>query len=430
MVFQQGVSRETERLSLLYRIARTLTSSLDLDEVLNTVLDEVIAATRAERAFLVLVDSNGSQTFRSARGLEQSPIDDPQSQVSLGVLDRVLREGRPLLTSNAQSDDWLSERKSVMILGLRSVLCVPLQNKDVISGIIYVDNRVQSGIFTSDDLDLLNSIAASAAVAIENARLYQVAIEKGRLERELQLAHEVQVNLLPVELPQYAGWEFAARWDPAYEVAGDFYDLQTTSKDLVCAVVADVSDKGMAAALYMAMSRTIIRASVLQAKTLAEGIHQSNQLICQDSRAGMFVTLFYGQLNPKTGEFTYVNGGHNPPIHFSAKTGKLTRLTRTGMALGVEAETPYDQATITIEPEDFVLLYTDGVTEAFNLHNQPFGEKRLEELLLEHNHPTALELIDHIVDRVKQFSGREQPSDDLTIVALSRKAAPPAGTQA
>ncbi|MHB1338174.1 MAG: GAF domain-containing protein, partial [Bellilinea sp.] len=165
MVFQQGVSRETERLSLLYRIAQTLTSSLDLDEVLNTVLDEVIAATRAERAFLVLVDNNGSQTFRSARGLEQSPIDDPQSQVSLGVIERVLREGRPLLTSNAQSDDWLSERKSVMILGLRSVLCVPLQNKNIISGIIYVDNRVQSGIFTSDDLDLLNSIAASAAVA-------------------------------------------------------------------------------------------------------------------------------------------------------------------------------------------------------------------------------------------------------------------------
>lgn len=430
MVFGQGVSRETERLSLLYRISQTLTSSLDLDEVLNTVLDEVIAATRAERAFLVLVDGSGVQTFRAARGLEQNTIDDPKSQVSLGVIDRVLREGRPLLTSNAQSEDWLSERKSVMVLGLRSVLCVPLQNKNIISGIIYVDNRVQSGIFTSDDLDLLNSIAASATVAIENARLYQVAIEKGRLERELQLAHEVQVNLLPVELPEYPGWEFAARWDPAYEVAGDFYDLQTTDRDQVCAVVADVSDKGMAAALYMALSRTIIRASVLQAERLAEGIRQANQLICQDSPSGMFVTLFYGQLNPRTGQFTYVNGGHNPPIHYNAKTGKLTRLTRTGMALGVEIDTPYEQETINIEPGDFVLLYTDGVTEAFDHQGQLFGEKRLEELLIEHSSSTARELVDQIVESVKQFSSRDQPSDDLTIVTLSRNTTRNSGNQA
>lgn len=422
MVFRPGISRETERLSLLYRISQTFTSTLNLDEVLNTVLDEVIAATRAERAFLVLVEENGTQTFRAARGLEQSSIEDPRSQVSLGVIDRVLREGRPLLTSNAQSDDWLSERKSVMILGLRSVLCVPLQHKDNIHGIVYVDNRVQSGIFTSDDLDLLSSIAASAAVAIENARLYQVAIEKGRLERELQLAHEVQVNLLPTELPQHPGWEFAARWDPAFEVAGDFYDLQSLNKDTVCTVVADVSDKGMAAALYMAMARTIIRASVVNANTLAEGIDQANQLICRDSHAGMFVTLFYGQLNPQTGQYVYVNAGHNPPLHFSASTGKLTPLTRSGMALGVDDTAVYEQHSIKIEKDDFILLYTDGVTEAFNPMDKMFGVDRLEKLLLVHEHPDAMELVDHIVGEVKRFSERDQPSDDLTIVVISRKA--------
>ncbi|HWR65456.1 MAG TPA: GAF domain-containing SpoIIE family protein phosphatase [Bellilinea sp.] len=428
MVLRQGISRETERLSLLYRISQTINSSLDLDEVLKTVLDEVIAATRAERAFLVMTDGE-VQTFRVARGQEQTPIDDPRSQVSRGVIDRVLREGRPLLTSNAQSEDWLSERKSVMMLGLRSVLCVPLRHKGSTSGIIYVDNRVQSGIFTSDDLDLLNSIASSAAVAIENARLYQLAIDKGRLERELQLAHEVQVNLLPVELPQFAGWEFAARWDPAYEVAGDFYDLQPTEKNRVCAVVADVSDKGMAAALYMAISRTIIRASVLHTSSLSEGIRQANQLICQDSHSGMFVTVFYGQLNPTTGTFTYVNAGHNPPLHYSAANHKLTRLTRTGMALGVDESAQFVQHSIKMAPDDFILLYTDGVTEAFNLTNQAFGEKRLEDILLEHRHPNAAELVDHIVDSVKQFSQRDHPSDDLTLVVLLRRDGKSAGTK-
>ena len=203
-MLRPGISRETERLSLLYRISQTINSSLDLDEVLK-LLGRGYCRYPSRTRFLVMTDGE-VQTFRAARGQEQTPIDDPRSQVSRGVIDRVLREGRPLLTSNAQSEDWLSERKSVMMLGLRSVLCVPLRNKGLTSGIIYVDDRVQSGIFTSDDLDLLNSIASSAAVAIENARLYQLAIDKVWLERELQLAHEVQVNLLPVELPQFAGW--------------------------------------------------------------------------------------------------------------------------------------------------------------------------------------------------------------------------------
>jgi len=428
MVLRPGVSRETERLSFLYRISQTLNSSLDLDEVLNTVLDEVIAATRAERAFLVLAGEDGTQTFRAARGVEQTSIDDPRSQVSRGVIDRVLQEGQPLLTSNAQSDDWLSERKSVMILGLRSVLCVPLRNKGITRGIIYVDNRVQSGIFTSDDLDLLNSIGASAAVAIENARLYQLAIDKGRLERELQLAHEVQVNLLPVELPHYAGWDFAARWEPAFEVAGDFYDLQTNEKNNICAIIADVSDKGMAAALYMALARTILRATVLNTDRLANAIQMANQLICQDSRSGMFVTVFYGQLNPATGSFSYVNAGHNPPIHFHADTGRMTRLVRTGMALGVDEGAHFTQKTIQLEPDDFILLYTDGVTEAFNLEEMAFGENRLEEILTEHVHPDATELVEHIVGQVKHFSGQDHPSDDLTLVVLSRKDLTPAGS--
>lgn len=427
MVLRQGVSRETERLSLLYRISQTFNSSLNLDEVLNSVLDEVIAATRAERAFLVLMDENGSQTFRAARGQEQSPINDPRSQVSLGVINRVLREGQPLLTSNAQSDDWLSERKSVMVLGLRSVLCVPLRHMGVTNGIIYVDNRVQSGIFTSDDLDLLNSIGASAAIAIENARLYQVAIDKGRLERELQLAHEVQINLLPVELPQFSGWEFAARWEPAFEVAGDFYDLTATEKNKVCTVIADVSDKGLAAALYMALSRTILRATVLNAEHLKDAISRANQLICNDSRSGMFVTVFYGQLNPATGSFSYVNAGHNPPLHYSAAKKTITRLGRTGMALGVDETAQYVQKTIKLEPDDFVLLYTDGVTEAFNLDNEAFGEGRLLEILEKGPLSSAASLADTIVKKVKQFSKRDHPSDDLTLVVLSRKEEKPAG---
>src|SRR4030042_698982 len=214
-----------ERLALLYRLSQTFNSSLDLDQVLNLVMDEVIAVTGAERGFLTLREANGSLMFRVARGRDQKTIDDPQFQISRSVVERVAQEGEPILTSDAQKDDRFSARQSVVILGLRSILCVPLKIKDQVLGVIYVDNRLQTGIFSEADLELLTAIASSAAIATENARLYQVAVEKGRMARELQMAREVQASLLPQETPQGPGWEFAACWQPARGGAGGYYDL-------------------------------------------------------------------------------------------------------------------------------------------------------------------------------------------------------------
>ena len=187
----------SDRLALLYRLSQTFNSSLDLDEVLNRVMDEVVATTQAERGFVMLCEPGERLVFRAARGMDQKTIDEPRFQVSRSVVERVAREGQPILTSDAQVDDRFSMRDSVLILGLRSILCVPLKIKDQVLGVVYVDNRLQAGIFGQEQLGLLNAIAASAAIAIENARLYQVAIEKGRLERELQMAHDVQASLLP-----------------------------------------------------------------------------------------------------------------------------------------------------------------------------------------------------------------------------------------
>ena len=293
-----------DRLALLYRLSQTFSSSLDLDEVLNRVMDEVIAATRAERGFVMLSESGGDLTFRAARGMDHDTIDDPQFQVSPSVVERVAREGQPVLTSDAQADGRFSMRLSVVSLGLRSILCVPLKIKDQITGVIYVDNRLQVGIFGPADLELMTAIASSASISIENARLYQLAVEKGRLERDLQVAREVQSSLLPRETPQVAGWEFAARWKPARQVSGDFYDFLPLDGGRLALVLGDVSDKGMPAALFMALTRSIIRASVGHAPSPAGAITRANRLICADSSGGMFVTLFCGLLNPETGEFT------------------------------------------------------------------------------------------------------------------------------
>jgi len=193
--------------------------------VLNLVIDEVIVALRAERGFVMLREGDGHLSFRVARGIDQQSIDDPNFQVSRSVIENVASGGEPILAFDAQTDPRFSMRQSVTILGLRSVLCVPLTIKTAVLGVIYVDNRLQAGNFTQSDLDLLSAIASNAAIAIENARLYQLAVEKGRLESELQMARQVQVSLLPAQVPQVDGWEFTARWLPARQVSGDFYDF-------------------------------------------------------------------------------------------------------------------------------------------------------------------------------------------------------------
>jgi len=412
----------SDRLALLFRLSQTFNSSLDLDEVLNRVMDEVIAVTHAERGFVMLHDSKGRLVFRVARGMDQSTIDDPQFQISRSVVERVAREGQAVLTSDAQSDERFSMRQSVMDLGLRSILCVPLTIRNKTLGGVYVDNRLQAGIFTQSDLDLLSAIASSAAIAIENARLYQMAVEKGRMERELQMAHEIQAGLLPGEMPQVSGWEFVARWQPAREVAGDYYDFIPLDPGggQLGLVIADVSDKGMPAALFMALTRSVVRASVGHAPSSADGIAHANRLICEDATGGMFVTLFYAQLNPETGDMTYVNAGHNPPLLYRADQDLLTELTSTGMALGVMEDTSFEQRTVRLNAGDFVFLYTDGVTEALDSQRREFGEERLQRVILDKRHAPAAEMVAGLEQALREFVGASSPADDITVVAAKR----------
>jgi sigma-B regulation protein RsbU (phosphoserine phosphatase) len=409
----------SDRLTLLYHLSQTFNSSLDLDEVLNRVMDEIIAAMGAERGFVMLREDDGGLVFRAARGIDQKTIDEPQFHISRSVVEEVAREGQPLLTSDAQRDSRFSSSQSVRGLRLRSILCAPLKIKDRISGVVYVDNQLRAGIFTEADLELISAIASSAAIAIENARLYQVAIEKGRLERELQVAREVQSSLIPRETPDIAGWDFAARWKPARQVSGDFYDFVPVGQRLGI-VIADVSDKGMPAALFMALSRSIIRASVTSTRSPAEDIDQANRLICADSTDSMFVTLFYAQLDPETGELVYVNAGHNPPLLYRANQDELIELTRTGMVLGLFEAVDFEQGTVQLNPADFILLYTDGVSEAMDAHNREFGKERLRRVLLENRQALAEDMAEALEQALTAFTGEAAPSDDITFVIVRR----------
>jgi sigma-B regulation protein RsbU (phosphoserine phosphatase) len=411
----------TGHLALLYRISQTFNSTLDLDEVLNRVMDEVIAATRAERGFLVLRRPDDSLVFQAARGLDSQRIETPEFQVSRGIVEKVARGGQPMLTSDAQSDQRVNLRDSVLNLKLRSIVCVPLQLKGEVTGVIYVDNRLQAGVFTKADLELLSAIAPTAAIAIENARLYQAAKEQGRMERELQMARDVQAQLMPRSTPQPVGWDIAARWQPAREVAGDYYDFIVDQADgALGLVIADVTDKGMPAALFMALSRSIVRASTLAASSPAEAMTQANRLIYADSANGMFVTLFYGCLDPASGRLTYVNAGHNPPLLYRAGLAEPQPLTRTGMAMGLLGHARYEQQTVQLEPGDSLFLYTDGVTDALNAARERYDEAALQQVLAAQRHQPAEVVLAEVDRALCAFVGDTAPFDDITMMLVKR----------
>jgi sigma-B regulation protein RsbU (phosphoserine phosphatase) len=234
----------------------------------------------------------------------------------------------------------------------------------------------------------------------------------------------VQSSLLPRETPQVAGWEFAARWKPARQVSGDFYDFLSLDGGQLGLVLGDVSDKGMPAALFMALSRSIIRASLGHAPSPAEAITRANRLICADASGGMFVTLFCALLDPGTGEFTYVNAGHNPPLLCQAGGGaegeRPVKLTRTGMALGVLDDALFEQRTVVLSPGDFALLYTDGVTDAMGTRDQPFGLERLERAAVEHRDASAPGILDALTAGLDEHIGASAQFDDIAAMVAKR----------
>lgn len=419
-----------DRLALLYRLTRTFSSSLDLDEVLDRVMDEVIAAVRAERGFLMLKDGDGPLLFQVARGLDQHAIEQPRFQVSRGISERVAETGEAVLTSDARIDQRLNLRESVVNLGLRAVLSVPLKVKGVVIGVIYVDNRIQAGVFGPADLELLTAIAASAAIAIDNARLYREALEKGRLERELQLAREVQASLMPRTMPVFPGWSFAALWLPAREVAGDYFALVSEATlhgkdapngvDHLGLIVADITDKGMPAALFMALARSTIHAALAATDDPAAAITQANRLITADSPNSMFVTLGYVRVTAAGDAIECVNAGHPPILHYRAAHDDFQTLGRTGMPLGIDAEATFGRSTTRVQSGDLILLYSDGVPDARSPEGEEYGMTRLMEALRANARLDPQALIDILHRALDGFDGGLPQHDDITLLLAKR----------
>jgi len=409
-------------INLMYRISETVGALLDVEQIPGKVLEESQRVIRASSGIVLLSPANGDANWDIKCNFGR---DEP------AVVQQTVRA--------ALGGAWQSDRPEILTdlpnPALGAMLWAPLKGKASVLGAIVLARGAGDTVFTASDQKLLMALASQAAISVENARLHQQVLEKERLEHELQLARDVQASLIPSATPEIPGWDFAAYWQPAREVSGDFYDFISNvgEKNLakVAApgsamhgiVIGDVSDKGMHAALFMALTRSVVRASTTAGLSPADGLTQTNRLLVADSTNGMFVTLFYMQLDPQKNELTYVNAGHNPPLLYRAKEKDLMELKSTGIMLGFTDMVVHKQRTVQLEPNDIVVIYTDGVTEAMDEHNEQFGDDRLHDVILAQRDQTPQEMMQALRQSVSAFVGNRNQSDDITVVIVKRTGA-------
>ncbi|MDD1702990.1 MAG: SpoIIE family protein phosphatase [Methanoregula sp.] len=276
--------------------------------------------------------------------------------------------------------------------------------------------KIETGDEFEDLAHSFNTMASDLKDHIDE--LQRTTAEKERFAKELEIAKGIQQSFLPESAPQIAGIELVAKNVPALEVGGDFYDFIPLAKNRWGLVIADVSGKGVPAALFMALSRTLIRASTLANSDPAGAIGHANQLICEDSKTSMFVTLFYAILDSHAMTLNYVNAGHNPPLLLKEASSDVVLLKAKGIALGVTDDVELQSVKIDLRPGDVLVLYTDGVTEAINVREEEFGEERLLEVITRSRSLPAQTILENILSAINEFAGDQPQHDDITIMVL------------
>ncbi len=314
------------------------------------------------------------------------------------------------------------------VLQIRSRLLIgfPLSVKGEVLGVMLIEEEEPSKGTLSyhireKRIEIVTGISQQAALAIKNDYLQREAIKSERMEQELQLARDIQKTFLPDTLPIIPGWEIDIRWKPAREVAGDFYDYFYLEKNVLGFVIADVADKGMPAALFMTLIRTLFRSAAKDHPSPAAVVKQVNDLLIPDAKNGMFVTVFYAEINLESGLITYVNAGHNPPIICALNSDYLNELTRTSIALGIFYDIEVQEAVVSLNPGDWIFFYTDGITEAFSDNDEMFGVNRLHRLLKDKYFTSAKAIVEDVEKSVHEFVKGTDLSDDITLAAIYNK---------
>jgi serine phosphatase RsbU (regulator of sigma subunit)/pSer/pThr/pTyr-binding forkhead associated (FHA) protein len=414
-------NKQSDLLALISKVGVTLLASATLSETLNQIASLVFEAVPSDRCLIMMRDEGGEELKVAVARLRDREGEVGEIRVSRHVLEEVVGQGKSVLTSDAQHDPRFAS-STMTIQGIRSVLAVPLGVGAKVFGIIYADSPIAEGRFTEDHLKVLTTLASVAAIRVENARLLEEQMNRERLEHELQLASEIQQRFQPTSPPIVLGYELQGISFSCYEIGGDYYDFIEREDGRLVVALGDVSGKGTAAALLMSSLHAAVHAQAASHSSLVETISNVNRYLAENIPSNRFVTLFYAELDPKSGSLSFVNAGHNPPL-IVHESGTLEHLAAGGLPLGIIPNAEYKEGRTQLQPGDVLVIYSDGVSEAVDPGGEEFGPDRLYHVVAQNLKASASGIRDRIEAALSKFAQGTPANDDITLVIVKRQAA-------
>jgi sigma-B regulation protein RsbU (phosphoserine phosphatase) len=414
-----------DKLRMLLDITKTISRSLDLDEVLNLVMDTLDSVIPYDAAGIYLVkcsrplvewETGPDETCvfhtQAVRGYEIDDLQELGLKMGEGLIGHVAVSGKPFISPDVRNEPrYINARAHT-----RSEMVAPIISNNEVIGVFDLESD-ELNAYVKDDLEVLGLLASQVAIIIEKVMLHDQLIEKQRLEAQLEVARQVQLELLPARDPELAGFDISAYNFPTEEVSGDYYDWVRIYDDQIGLVIADVSGKGVPAALLMAFLRASLRAATHIGYAPHISMSKVNYLLWESIERNQFVTAFYGILDAANRTIAYCNAGHNPPFLMETD-GKVHFEERGGVPLGMFRDTRYYEYFATIQPGQVLVLYTDGVTEAMNRQREEYGRDRLVEAVRNCRHLGSREMINFIHNDVLSWTEGIGATDDVTFFII------------
>ncbi len=411
----RAVKREALERTLLYEIGKKLSSSLKLDEVLREMLSSLkqVVDYSAGGVFLIDPDKEEIGSIYTV-GYDPDSESDVHLKIGQGVIGYVAKSGESVIVPDVSVDDrYVNARPAT-----KSEIVVPMVLDEKVIGVVNLESDERNA-YDSHYGALMEAFASQAAVSIERARLHERLLSSQKLEQQLNIAREIQRSFLPTSDPNIPGYDIAGRNISSEQVGGDYYDFFRIVQNHTGIAIADVSGKGIPAALIMASFRASIIAEIRNNYSIRTICGKVNNLLCESLQPGSFVTAVYGVLDSKNHILTFTNCGHDFPI-LLRKSGEIEYLKEGGQILGITRDVSYEERPVFLNPDEIVVFYTDGVTEVFDSEERQFGVERLISTIKDNKEKSCREIQDAVYDAVKRFASPEHIFDDFTMVVLKR----------
>ncbi len=416
-VCRQGLmlQERVEEMTTLLQLSKLISGQRGVEEVLQTIVRSVVELMGVKAATIRLLSEDRHElVIQAAHGLSDRYMDKGPILISGSRIDREALRGRVVYVEDMFEDDRVMYPEEARREGLASILAVGMIYRGQALGVMRVyTEEVQ--IFTKTKMYLLRAIGQLAAAAVRNAQLDVERQEKLRIQRQVQLGAEVQRRMLPQSEPDFFPIAVAGRYEPCFELGGDFYDFIPIGGKLGV-VIGDVVGKGVAAGMLMASVRASLRAHAEDVHELADVMRRVNSAMTRDTRDNEFATVFYGAIDREKMEMTYCSAGHEPVLLL--RNGRFAELTEGGLPLGIMVEERYQRGRIRLKSGDVLFAYTDGLTDAMNFDGERFGKKRILKAIRDVSHGSAHEIVNHVLWEVRRYIGLKERVDDITLVAM------------